>query len=414
MDSRRVQCVPIQDEAEEDSEEKEETSTNSEVDVAEDMTKDGVASVDEVEEESESNPDETVDDSTENGNIIYMDDTDMQQVHEEENDDLDLVMEDVEYRAQPVNKSQLDKRRFIQQRTETEVVRNPKFIVTLDGVDHDKYEVAMGRSNEENEMVLQDIIAQQSVTQQSADMIQQSMDIVQRVTPTFSNTYKPKRVKHPQVNLIEMKKPNISPPAIGPISINLRDTDDEEEMEAEDDEDSPLKKAKMMEKCRFWPACVNGNACSYHHPTVPCKMFPQCKFGDRCLFIHPNCKFDAKCTRKDCPYTHASKRGTIATTVIQKIVPVTIPAPGPASIRPSYMSPTSSSVTCKFYPNCKNMSCPFPHPTPCRFGMSCMKKGQCTFYHPALPTKDKLKWTADKTSDDYISERNKPLSTKIT
>ena len=46
-------------------------------------------------------------------------------------------------------------------------------------------------------------------------------------------------------------------------------------------------------------------------------MFPGCKFGDKCLYIHPNCKFDAKCTKKDCPFTHASKRGTGPTVIKQ-------------------------------------------------------------------------------------------------
>ncbi|XP_033736179.1 zinc finger CCCH domain-containing protein 14-like [Pecten maximus] len=406
MDSRRVQCVPIQDKAGEDSEEKEETSVNSdeEIYLTDTIGKGGMVSEEEV-EELESNSDVSVEENIEGSDNITATD-DIQQVPEEDIDDLDLVVEEVAYSAEPVERSQLDKRRFIQQRTEVESSSNTKFIVTLDGVDHDKYEIAMGKSDEDTEMVIQNIA-------------QQSIDMVQQVTPTFSSYYKQKPITLPKVNLVEMKKPDNIVPAIGPISINLRDTDDEEEMEVDDD--SPLKKAKMTERCRFWPACVNGNSCTYHHPTVPCKMFPQCKFGDRCLFIHPNCKFDAKCTRKDCPYTHASKRGTVATTVIQKIVPVAIPAPGPAPIRPAYMPSTPSSVTCKFYPNCKNMSCPFPHPTPCRFGMSCMKKSQCVFYHPALPTKDKLKWTASKTSDDRISERkfessavDKHMSSKIT
>lgn len=38
------------------------------------------------------------------------------------------------------------------------------------------------------------------------------------------------------------------------------------------------------------------------------RSFPNCKFGDKCLYIHPNCKFDASCTRRDCPFTHASPR----------------------------------------------------------------------------------------------------------
>ena len=40
----------------------------------------------------------------------------------------------------------------------------------------------------------------------------------------------------------------------------------------------------------------------------PCKAFPDCKFAEKCLFVHPNCKYDAKCTKPDCPFTHMSRR----------------------------------------------------------------------------------------------------------
>ncbi|GLV35326.1 DnaJ-like-60 [Carabus blaptoides fortunei] len=63
---------------------------------------------------------------------------------------------------------------------------------------------------------------------------------------------------------------------------------------------------KAKERCKYWPGCRMKDSCEYMHPSVPCKMFPMCKFGDRCLYIHPKCKFDASCTRKDCPYSHGN------------------------------------------------------------------------------------------------------------
>lgn len=45
----------------------------------------------------------------------------------------------------------------------------------------------------------------------------------------------------------------------------------DEEGDEENPGESPPKRSKITEKCKFWPACVNGNACSYHHPTVPCR-----------------------------------------------------------------------------------------------------------------------------------------------
>ncbi|EEC01696.1 conserved hypothetical protein [Ixodes scapularis] len=90
-------------------------------------------------------------------------------------------------------------------------------------------------------------------------------------------------------------------------SMAAEDTVLEEELEEEPMlvEEGP---SKLLEKCRYWPACKNGDRCPYHHPSVPCKAFPNCKFRDKCLFIHPNCKYDAFCKHKSCPFTHASRR----------------------------------------------------------------------------------------------------------
>ncbi|CAL4060203.1 unnamed protein product, partial [Meganyctiphanes norvegica] len=106
--------------------------------------------------------------------------------------------------------------------------------------------------------------------------------------------------------------------------------------------------------------------------------FPKCTFGEKCLFIHPNCKYDASCTRKDCPFTHASTR---------HIPPVVAKPTGPPI----------SSVKCRFFPKCTNMSCPFLHPTMCRFGAVCTRVG-CSFAHPGITTGPKLKWIAPRTT----------------
>ncbi|XP_064460469.1 zinc finger CCCH domain-containing protein 14-like isoform X2 [Ornithodoros turicata] len=98
---------------------------------------------------------------------------------------------------------------------------------------------------------------------------------------------------------------------------------------------------KVKEKCRYWPACKNGDQCPYHHPTVPCKAFPNCKYKEKCLFIHPNCKYDAFCKRRDCPYTHASRRN--------------FSCPPPVASSPSLKH-------CRFYPHCTNTKCSYFHP----------------------------------------------------
>ncbi|XP_059706105.1 zinc finger CCCH domain-containing protein 14 isoform X2 [Haemorhous mexicanus] len=145
------------------------------------------------------------------------------------------------------------------------------------------------------------------------------------------------------------------------------------------------KQEKVLERCKYWPACKNGDECLYHHPTLPCKAFPNCKFADKCLFIHPNCKYDAKCTKPDCPYTHASRR-------------TPHPSPKPAPV-PTLSIPSSSPL-CKFFPACKKMECPFYHPKHCRFNTQCTRP-DCTFYHPtvAVPPRHALKWTRTQASE---------------
>ncbi|XP_008288610.1 zinc finger CCCH domain-containing protein 14 isoform X2 [Stegastes partitus] len=151
--------------------------------------------------------------------------------------------------------------------------------------------------------------------------------------------------------------------------------DDAMDIEMAEEDAVPLKKQKVLERCKFWPVCKSGDECVYHHPTTQCKTFPNCKFGDKCLFVHPNCKYDARCTKPDCPFTHVSRRGPAA------------PPPRPAA------QPVQTTSVCRFFPECKKMDCPFYHPKPCRFAAQCKRAG-CTFYHPttAVPPRHALKW----------------------
>ena len=200
-----------------------------------------------------------------------------------------------------------------------------------------------------------------------------------------------------------------------------------------------------MERCRFWPACVNGAACEYHHPTLHCKTFPHCKFGDKCLYIHPNCRFDSKCARPDCPFTHSSRRSIPPSPPTIPAAPTAVFPPKaayrpPAAVYPpkaAYHSPAavyppkpSSTVwtpslaaakvrppapavanphstnppTCRFFPACNNVNCTFFHPKPCRFGLSCKVKDKgCPFFHPTLPSRQQLSWAANKAPPTSLS-----------
>ncbi|KAM9229035.1 LOW QUALITY PROTEIN: zinc finger CCCH domain-containing protein 14-like [Dugong dugon] len=139
---------------------------------------------------------------------------------------------------------------------------------------------------------------------------------------------------------------------------------------------------KLLEHCKYRPACKNGDECAYHHPVSRCKAFANCKFAEK--FVHPNCKYDAKCTKPDFAFTHMSRR-----------IPV-LP-PKPAVTTPA---PPSSTQLCRYFPACKKMECPFYHPKHCRFNTQCTRP-DCAFYHPAItvPPRHALKRIRHQTSE---------------
>ncbi|XP_017832770.2 zinc finger CCCH domain-containing protein 14 isoform X9 [Callithrix jacchus] len=178
----------------------------------------------------------------------------------------------------------------------------------------------------------------------------------------------------------QSRTPRISPP----IKEEETKGDSTEKNQAEMSELSVAQKPeKLLERCKYWPACKNGDECAYHHPISPCKAFPNCKFAEKCLFVHPNCKYDAKCTKPDCPFTHVSRR---------------IPVLSPKPVAPP--APPSSSQLCRYFPACKKMECPFYHPKHCRFNTQCTRP-DCTFYHPTInvPPRHALKWIRPQTSE---------------
>ncbi|KAF6037100.1 ZC3H14 [Bugula neritina] len=138
--------------------------------------------------------------------------------------------------------------------------------------------------------------------------------------------------------------------------------------------------------CRLLPNCRAGRRCPFMHP--PCKNFPNCKFGDQCVYTHPTsaappCKFDSRCTKPRCPFTHSVKVHNPGM-VLAQLSKAPLPLP---------TKPVGKTV-CKFHPKCSNMDCQYLHPKPCRFGLSCAKRNKgCIFTHPSLPTKSQLKWT---------------------
>ncbi|KAI3364336.1 hypothetical protein L3Q82_011131 [Scortum barcoo] len=232
--------------------------------------------------------------------------------------------------------------RTVQASRESSDSASPKFIVTLDGVPS-----PLGNLTE-CEMELDDVRPPTKVTEATVHVN-----------------------REPKVSVLHRLQGGITP-----AEDNVMD------VEMVEDDDVPLKRQKVMERCKFWPVCKSGDECSYHHPTTQCKTFPSCKFGDKCLFIHPNCKYDARCTKPDCPFTHVSRRSTVA------------PPHRPAA------QPVQTTSVCRFFPDCKKMECPFYHPKPCRYAGQCKRSG-CPFYHPttSVPPRHALKWTKTQSSE---------------
>ncbi|XP_066484310.1 zinc finger CCCH domain-containing protein 14 isoform X2 [Tiliqua scincoides] len=235
--------------------------------------------------------------------------------------------------------------RFIQTRDQLgqpEKPSSPKFIVTLDGVPSPPGYLS---DQEEEEMSL--------------------MEGVRPVPPRASASKGLRSLRAQQMHIIsrQLESADVEMAEVGIIQ----------------------KAEKVPERCKYWPACKNGDECAFHHPMLSCKVFPNCKFADKCLFIHPNCKYDAKCTKPDCPYTHASRR-----------TPLPSPKPAPPPVPPA----SSTNQLCRFFPACKKMECPFYHPKHCRFNTHCTRP-DCTFYHPSVsvPPRHALKWTRSQTSE---------------
>lgn len=221
---------------------------------------------------------------------------------------------------------------------------SPQFVVTLDGLDPSVFEVHSRKKQQSY-----------SVTVNSPNMDSESstVEYQERKVNRSEEVQRQKRAASP---ILYQKSEGSD--AAGSVTDTL--------------------KQKINERCKYWPACRSGDKCIYLHPTVPCKSFPNCKFGDKCLYIHPNCKFDASCTRRDCPFTHASPRNMSSATS--------------AVTRATASAGRATQQVCRFFPKCSNMNCRFLHPKPCRFGRYCSRKAECTFLHEDIPPADKLKW----------------------
>ena len=144
------------------------------------------------------------------------------------------------------------------------------------------------------------------------------------------------------------------------------------------------------------------------------------------------CRYNLKCTKKDCPYAHQSPAAPPDTMIdVHDVCPFGAACKNRKCVArhpsPYQKVAHASEQDCKFYPNCTNVNCPFRHPTMpmCRNGADCSQEG-CRFTHVKITCKynpclnpdcvykhaegqrrgkygDKV-WTADQ-QKDHVSER---------
>jgi hypothetical protein len=144
------------------------------------------------------------------------------------------------------------------------------------------------------------------------------------------------------------------------------------------------------------------------------------------------CRFNLRCTNKDCKFAHQSPAAPPGVTIdVNDVCSFGVACKNRKCVgrhpSPANKIAHQSEQDCKFFPNCTNPHCTFRHPTmpPCRNGGECRVPG-CKFTHVKIPCKyrpctnrtcpflheegqrgtfqDKV-WTAEDANKEHVSER---------
>lgn len=105
------------------------------------------------------------------------------------------------------------------------------------------------------------------------------------------------------------------------------------------------------------------------------------------------CKYNLRCTNKECKFAHQSPAAPPGTNVDVTDVCSFAAACKNRKCTGRHPSPATklahqSEQDCKFWPNCQNYNCPFKHPSapPCRNGANCTD-ANCKFTHVKVKCK---------------------------
>ncbi|KMU83543.1 hypothetical protein CIHG_01326 [Coccidioides immitis H538.4] len=144
------------------------------------------------------------------------------------------------------------------------------------------------------------------------------------------------------------------------------------------------------------------------------------------------CRYNLRCTNKDCPYAHQSPAAPEGTTVdVSDVCPFGAACKNRKCVArhpsPAQKAMHQSEELCKYFPHCQNPHCQFKHPSMplCRNGADCSVPG-CKFTHQQIPCRykpclnptcpfkhsegqkgvfsDKV-WTAERKDAPHVSER---------
>lgn len=138
---------------------------------------------------------------------------------------------------------------------------SPKFIVTLDGVPSPLGTFADG------EMELDDVRPPTKVTEAPGPLSREpKVSVLHRLQGRLSAE---EGAQCPGAASTRSGETSGAELLCRPLADDAMDF----EMEEGEDEDAavPLKRQKVMERCKFWPVCKSGDECLYHHPTTQCK-----------------------------------------------------------------------------------------------------------------------------------------------
>ncbi|RKP00475.1 hypothetical protein CXG81DRAFT_19586 [Caulochytrium protostelioides] len=130
-------------------------------------------------------------------------------------------------------------------------------------------------------------------------------------------------------------------------------------------------------QCYAYPNCPRGDNCPYSHDIsnagAPSAMVPASATAPAPAPVSvpintwPPCRFGLSCRNAYCKFSHAPGALAPASTASTSASALPSSAAAPSSIAvtaavPAYASAdTRSSIPCRFYPNCRNITCPFRH-----------------------------------------------------